>query len=115
MATNPIGVPVPSLQLDWSTANRRTTVRCRGRMVAETADHFKDTLKQVIAQSVCVFIDLAGVDYMDSSGVGALMAAYTSARKEDCDFQLLNLSPRVMQLLHTSKLNSILKIQGNLL
>jgi anti-sigma B factor antagonist len=115
MVTNPREMPSPALNLDFSTTNRCTTVTCHGKMNAETSNLFKDTLKKLIARSSNIVLDLGDVSYMDSSGLGTLMGVYASARKEDCDFRLLNLSRRVSELLHTTGLAGVFKIEGNLL
>jgi anti-sigma B factor antagonist len=115
MATNPTYIPAPLLKLDSSTANHCTTVRCEGRLTAETSGYFNDTLRKLIQRSARIILELGDVEYMDSSGLGTVMGIYASARKADCDFSLLNLSPRVMELLRVSKLTSVLKIEGNLL
>ncbi len=115
MAIQPLEMPTPGFKLDFSTANRSTTVTCHGRLTGETSRTFSETLRKLIARSDSIVIDLGDVNYMDSSGLGELMGVYASARKEDCDFRLLNLSPRVADLLRMTKLASVLKIEGNLL
>jgi anti-sigma B factor antagonist len=113
MATNP-QLPT-TLTLDISTANQCTRVACHGIITAETSPSFAAALRRVIPRSSCVIVDLADVNYMDSAGLGSLMAVYATSRKASCDFRLLNLSTRVAELLRTARLTSILKIEGNLL
>ena len=51
-----------------------------------------------------ILLDLEGVAVMDSSGVGELMAAYTSAKNKGAALKLLKLSPRVGEVLKVTQL-----------
>src|SRR5512142_2970365 len=115
MATNPINVPAPAFSMDSSTANACATVRCHGKLSADTVALFNNEIRKLISRCTSVAIDLSDVNYMDSSGLGALMGAYASARKEQRDFRILSLSPRIMELLRVTNLASVLTIEGNLL
>jgi anti-anti-sigma factor len=52
-------------------------------------------------------VDLSGVSYMDSSGLGTLVTLYISAKKAGKTFKLLKMSDRVAELLRIGKLASI--------
>ena len=54
-----------------------------------------------------LLIDLAGVDYMDSAGLGELTSAYTSAKNHGADLKLLHLTKKVDGLLQITKLATI--------
>jgi anti-sigma B factor antagonist len=55
-------------------------------------------------------LDLGSVTYMDSSGVGELTGAYTSARNKGCDLKLLNLTKKIDDLMQITKLATIFDI-----
>jgi anti-anti-sigma factor len=44
---------------------------------------------------------------MDSSGLGAIVGLYISSKRANCELQLINLSPRVRELLSMSNLVSL--------
>jgi len=57
-----------------------------------------------------ILLNLAGVTYVDSSGVGQLVGALTSARKQSGDIKLLKPSVHVLDLLKTTKLDGVFDI-----
>jgi anti-sigma B factor antagonist len=57
-----------------------------------------------------VLPNLAGVTYVESSGVGQLVGALTSARNQSGDIKLLKPSVHVLDLLKTTKLDGVFDI-----
>jgi anti-sigma B factor antagonist len=57
-----------------------------------------------------IILDLAGVDYIDSTGLGALVICATSLRKIGGNVKLLNLTPRNIELLVMTKLATVFEI-----
>ena len=55
-------------------------------------------------------MNLRGVNYIDSSGLGELVSAFTSMRKQGGELKLLNLTKRVRDLLQVTKLYSFFDI-----
>ncbi len=58
-----------------------------------------------------ILLNLAGVTYVDSSGVGQLVGALTTARNHAADIKLLKPSVHVLDLLKTTKLHGVFDIQ----
>jgi anti-sigma B factor antagonist len=58
-----------------------------------------------------ILLNLAGVTYVDSSGVGQLVGALTTARNQAADIKLLKPSVHVLDLLKTTKLHGVFDIQ----
>jgi anti-sigma B factor antagonist len=58
-----------------------------------------------------IILNLAGVTYVDSSGVGQLVGALTSAHKHGAELRLLRPSKQLLDLLKLSKLDSIFDIK----
>jgi anti-sigma B factor antagonist len=73
-------------------------------------DAIQDTLKTGTTKLI---VDMGGVSYMDSSGVGELTAAYTSARNKGCEVKLLHLTKRIDDLMQITKLVTIFDIYSN--
>lgn len=79
-------------------------MRCTGRLTMESAPLLKTEVKSLIAQKKRVILDLKEIVQMDSSGLGALVALYISAKGASCEFQVVNLSKPIRDLLSLSNL-----------
>jgi anti-anti-sigma factor len=87
-------------------------VRCTGRLIAETSPLLKNEVKPLLPNKRRVILDLTELSYMDSSGLGALVGLYISAKKSSCELQLVNLSPRIRELLGVTTLLSVFEACG---
>jgi anti-sigma B factor antagonist len=58
-----------------------------------------------------ILLNLAGVTYVDSSGVGQLMGALMSARNQGGDLKLLKPSSQMLNLLQITKLAGVFDVQ----
>src|SRR6185436_13671037 len=54
-----------------------------------------------------VLVNLGGVPYMDSTGLGTLIAAHTTASRQGGALKLLNLTTRLQEILTSSKLLNV--------
>ena len=86
------------------------TVTCHGRLVAGTADVIRETVKPLIADGGKIIVDVGDVQFIDSMGLGALVGLKVSAIGAGyCTLQFENLSKRVQELVHMTKLTDLLK------
>ncbi len=105
--------PRPSLQyaVEKSTDDRSnavTTIKCQGRIVSDTAGQLKEVVKPLIPSGGRILIDLTDVEHIDSSGLGALVGLKVSAVNAGyCRLELINLSPRLADLLRLTKLTQL--------
>ena len=60
-----------------------------------------------------ILLNLAGVTYVDSSGVGQLVGALTTARNQGGDIKLLRPSSHIVHLLKTTKLDNVFDIRDD--
>src|SRR5277367_4582082 len=99
------------LKLIVRTIDDIVIVDCNGRIVfgEESAD-LRDTVRMVITQSKRVILNLSGVTYIDSGGLGTLVALYTTARNNGGAIKLANLTQRVGDLLQVTKLVTIFDV-----
>ena len=89
-------------------SNRVTKINCHGRLVSDTAGQLKDVVKQRIPEGGRILIDLADVQHLDSSGLGTLVGLKVSALNAGyCTLELVNLSPRITDLLRITKLTQL--------
>ena len=103
--------PVFHYEIEKSTDdlnNAVTTVKCSGRIVSETAGQLKEAVKPLIPAGGRILIDLTDVQHVDSSGLGALVGLKVSAVNAGyCRLELVNLTPRVADLLRLTKLTQL--------
>ena len=57
-----------------------------------------------------ILLNLAGVSYIDSSGIGELVSSYTAINKEAGQLKLLNLTQKLQDLLTITKLLTVFDV-----
>jgi anti-sigma B factor antagonist len=86
-------------------------VDCVGRIVfGEESAVLRDTVKKLLMHNKNTVLNLAGITYIDSGGLGTLVALYTSARNAGGALKLANLTQRVGDLLQVTKLVTIFEV-----
>jgi anti-sigma B factor antagonist len=86
-------------------------VDCSGRLVfGEESASLRDTVKNLLAQSPRVVLNLREVNYIDSGGLGTLVSLFTTARNAGGAVKLASLSQRVGDLLQITKLLTIFEV-----
>jgi anti-sigma B factor antagonist len=105
MAANPI--PLPELSLETVRNQDEILVRCTGRITSSTSASLQTTVRALIPQTRRLVLDLTDVTYLDSSGLGALVGIYVSARRQECELKLINLNDRLKQLFRISQIAKI--------
>ena len=83
-------------------------VHCQGKLVYGVCDQLTTKVKQLIPESKCVVLDLTDLTHLDSMGLGTLVRLYVSAKSAGSSLQLINLAPRIRQLLGMTNLLSVL-------
>ncbi len=89
-------------------------VDCAGRIVfgEETAE-LRDRVRTLIAKGSRVILNLADVTYIDSGGLGTLVALYTTAQNAGGSIKLARLTPRVGDLLQVTKLLTVFEVYNS--
>ena len=72
--------PVSELSMDTDRTATEIVVHCRGKITSDTIQNLKATVKPLLSESKTVVLDLTNVTYMDSSGLGAIVGLYISAK-----------------------------------
>ena len=86
-------------------------VDCAGRLIfGEETASLRDTVKKLIADNKDVVLNLGGVTYIDSGGLGTLVSLYTSAQTAGGAIKLANLTQRIGDLLQVTKLVTIFEV-----
>ena len=115
MATQPVTPHRLTLQLEQN--GNETIVHCAGRINAENSKMFQKQISSLIPESSTqnsatparIVLDLSNVTHVDSSGLGALLGAWTAAQNKGCDLEMANLNPRVEKLVEITKLDTVFK------
>jgi anti-sigma B factor antagonist len=86
-----------------------TVLTLKGRLVLDDGDDsLRERVERLIAAGrVRLLLDMAAVDYVDSAGVGVLVAKYLSVRRRGGDLRFVHLSPRVMHVMEIAHLLTI--------
>jgi anti-sigma B factor antagonist len=77
-------------------------------VIGESETLFKKTVIHLLEEGkVNLLVDLRRVNFLDSSGLGALVRALTNSQKEGGQTKLLGAGPQVKKLLEMTKLDSV--------
>jgi len=97
-----------ALKISSKTVNGVMVVYCSGRIVFgdETAS-LRETVKNLLGENLQVVLNLGGVSYIDSGGLGTLVGLYTSAKAAGGNVKLANLTQRVRDQLILTKLVTV--------
>lgn len=100
-----------NLKIDTKTVDGVTMVHCAGRIVfGDEASYLREQLKNVLAGSKKIVLNLADVSYIDSGGLGTLVGLYSSARSAGADIKLAGLGQRVRDVLQITKLVTVFEV-----
>jgi anti-sigma B factor antagonist len=89
-----------------------TIVDLKGRLiVGEPAIRLRSEITHLRGQGVDrIILNLAGVDFIDSTGLGAMVICYTTLQKAGGALKLLNLNRRHIELLILTKLSTVFEL-----
>ncbi len=92
-----------------------TIVDINGRItLGDETGLLRDTVRQLIAQGKKkIVLNLANVDYIDSSGVGELVSSFTTVRNSGGELKLLALTKKVQDVLYVTKLYTVFDIKDD--
>jgi len=60
-----------------------------------------------------ILVNLGDVNYIDSSGIGELVSAFTTVKNQSGELKLLNLTKKVHDLLQITKLYTVFDVKDN--
>ena len=84
-------------------------------VIGDAESTFKKTVTRLLEEGhTRLLVDLSGVGFLDSSGLGALVRALTQSQKEGGQTKLLNAGPQIRKLLQMTKLDSVFEIHDNM-
>ena len=83
-------------------------------MGGDEAKVFQERIyKAIQEETISIVVDMGGVKWMNSSGLGMLMAGLTTLRSSGGDLRLANVSERVRRPIEVTKLDKVLQMFGS--
>ncbi len=92
-----------------------TILDLSGRIVlGEGSVQLRDTIKELVSKGQKhILLNLGDVNYIDSSGLGELVSAFTTVRNAGGELKLLSLTKKVHDLLQITKLYTVFDIKDD--
>jgi len=92
-----------------------TIMDCSGRItLGEGSVQLRDAVRDLLTKgSKQILLNLGDVTYIDSSGIGELVSAFTTVRNQGGDLKLLNLTKKVHDLLQITKLYTVFDVKDD--
>jgi anti-sigma B factor antagonist len=92
-----------------------TILDITGRItLGDETGKLRDAIRNLIAtDKKKIVLNLAQVDYIDSSGVGELVSSFTTVRNSGGELKLLSLSKKVSDILQVTKLYTVFDIKDD--
>ncbi len=92
-----------------------TVVDLSGRItLGEGSVVLRDTVRNLVGHgNKKILLNLGDVNYIDSSGIGELVSAFTSVRNQGGELKLLNLTKKVHDLLQLTTLYTVFDVKDD--
>ncbi|MFY9532286.1 MAG: STAS domain-containing protein [Candidatus Acidiferrales bacterium] len=92
-----------------------TVLDIEGRIVlGEESNSFRERVKGLLAAGKKkIVLNLANVTYIDSAGLGTLVATFHSARSQGATLKLANLGQKFKEVLQVTKLMTVFDVYDN--
>jgi len=82
--------------------------------LGDETEHLREAVRQLVAAGKKkIVLNLARVDYIDSSGVGELVSSFTAVRNAGGDLKLFGLTKKVHDILNVTKLYTVFDIKDD--
>jgi len=102
--------------MEWNIGKESdvNVVKCAGRFDVNIAGEFKKDIKELVAKGGSdLLVDLEGVTFIDSSGLGALVACLRAANQSGGNVRLCGLCPEVRITMELTRLHRVFEIFEN--
>jgi anti-sigma B factor antagonist len=100
-----------TLKIDVERGQAGTVVALVGEATAEQAERLGKTLMELASQPVkCLVVDLSGLSYISSIGLGVLVSASVRCRRRQIRFAIARPAGKVMTMLAMTRLTGVFQI-----
>jgi anti-sigma B factor antagonist len=98
------------MEIDKSEHDGITLLAARGRLNMVSAPRLKSAVDESVASGrPRIVVDLAGIEFIDSSGLGALIGGLKTARQASGDLRIAGAGDQVTTVLGLTNLDRILR------
>ena len=97
----------PVLQIETERQPDKIIVHCSGKVNLESWAQFSKTVRGLIAEQKPIRVDLANVLQVDSTGIGAFVSVWASAKGGGGDLKFINPNKRVQDVVEITKLHDM--------
>lgn len=102
------------MEIKTRTVEQATILDLTGNFVVADAANFRAQVKQLLeAGAKHIAVNLAGVAYLDSSGIGALVGVFTAAREAGAKCRFYAPSTQVRNVLEMVRLDKVLDLRAD--
>jgi anti-sigma B factor antagonist len=104
-----------ALRMTDRDVNGVTVLEIEGRIVlGEESNSFREKVKSLLAAGKKkIVLNLSNVSYIDSAGLGTLVATFHSARSQGAVLKLANLGAKFKEVLQVTKLMTVFDTYDN--
>ncbi len=104
-----------SMKISTRQVDGVTILDLSGRItLGEGSVQLRDAVRELLAKGQKhILLNLAEVNYIDSSGIGELVSAFTTMRNQGGELKLLKLTKKVHDLLQITKLYTVFDIKDD--
>ncbi len=102
------------LDFDTSTQDRWEVLSVRGEIDAYTSPRLRERLSELMDQDrFDLIVNLEGVEFMDSTGLGVLVSALKRAKEHQGDVALVCTSPQILRVLAITGLDRVFQVRSS--
>ncbi|OES45427.1 anti-sigma factor antagonist [Domibacillus iocasae] len=102
-----------NISIDVQEQEKQTTIKLAGEIDAYTAPKLRETaFPYTEKEEADIVIDLSGVTYMDSTGLGVFVGLFKSLNANNGTMKLIGLSDRLKRLFDITGLADIMNINS---
>jgi anti-sigma B factor antagonist len=100
-----------ALDIAESVREEVAILTLKGRLTLGESNLVREKVTQLAAAGrFKIVVDLGGVDYIDSTGLGILVICFTSLKKQGGALKLVNPNKRNVELLLLTKLHTVFEV-----
>lgn len=104
------------LRIDEEDHGGITVLKLSGRVtLGDESSQLRNRIKDILDRGKTrLILDLAEVSYIDSAGLGTLVAGFTTAQSQGASVKLVNLTRKFREQLHITKLVTVFEVYDTL-
>lgn len=102
------------LGLDVSEHNGHTVLAVKGEVDVYTAPRLRERLVELVTEGKRkIVVDLEGVDFLDSTGLGVLVGGLKRLRSNDGEMSLVSTQSRILKVFEITGLTKVFSIHDS--